>query len=282
MGLMAPRFLKGRGRCTWESRINRNCPMYRRTAGNTPNHSLQRGEQGTLGTKSRQQWENTLIRIRWWWSIYSVVKYSRTRSQRRRGRPLSTDTCNTRYSVPLKATKKRVRAPTRYIEGIPLQLSHKAPSKWGCKILMMTVWPSIRHEHLRWLRTNATSGDSSFRITEARSSSSQALLTRKRGRIWIRSWKSTWVIPMSELISCSVKLTKPKNRWVDWSRVKTSRKYSGSKNRNNSLKMKYRHSKVTCQISSPSYSSIGNSSCMIPFKGSSKIRTITWRTTSTF
>ena len=150
MGLMAPRFLKGRGRCTWGSQINRNRPTFRRTAGNTPNHRLQRGEQGTLGTKSRQQWENTLIRIRWWWSIYSVVKYSRTRSQRRRGRPLSTDTCNTRYSVLLRATKKRARAPTRYIEGILLPRSLKAPSKWGCKILMMTPWPSIRHEHSRW------------------------------------------------------------------------------------------------------------------------------------
>jgi hypothetical protein len=168
MELMAHRFLKGRGSCTWGFQINQNRPILRRTAGNTPNHSLQRGEQGTLRTRSRPQWENILIRIRSWWLIYSVVKYSRTRSQRRRVRPLSIDTCNTRYLVLLKVTKKRPRAPTRYIEEILLPRSLKAPSKWGCKILMMTPWLLILHEHLRWLRTNATNGDSSSRIIEAR------------------------------------------------------------------------------------------------------------------
>ncbi len=209
---MAHRFIKGRGSCTWGSQINQRLLTFIRIVDNTPNHSHQRGEQGTLGTRSRPLWENTLIRIRWWWSIYSVVKYSRTRSQKRRGRPLPTDTCNTRHSVLSKVTKKWARALTRYIEGIPLACLHRALLKWGCKILMMTPWLSIRHEHLRWLRTNATNGGSSSRITEGRSSYSLALLIRKRGLIWIQSWKYTLMIHMSELISFSVKLMKLKSR----------------------------------------------------------------------
>ena len=190
--LMALRLIKGRAKCTWGSQINQRLLTFIRIADNTQNQSPQRGEQeGTLGTRSRPLWENTLIIIRWWWSIYSVVRYSRTRSQKRRGRLLLTDTCNTRHSVLSKVTKKWVRALTRYKEGIPMPLSHRALLKWGCKILMRTPWLSILHGHLRWLRTNATNGANSSKITEARSGSSLALLIRKRGQIWIPSWKST-------------------------------------------------------------------------------------------